>query len=143
MLVPYLTIADPKAAMALYEKALGATTTMKMDGPDDSIMHAEMSIGGHTLMLSAEWPGMAEAPNGRSSVNFMLYVPDVDEALKTAVSAGMTVVSEVELMFWGDKNAKVNDGHGYEWTFAEKVEDVLPEEIKRRADEWAAANMGG
>lgn len=143
MLIPYLTLRDPKAAMSLYEKALGASTTMVMDGPDDSIMHAEMRIGEDTFMLSAEWPGMSEAPSGRSPVNFMLYVPDVDEALKTAKAAGMSVTSEPENMFWGDRNAKVNDGHGYEWTFAQKVEEVSPAEIKRRADEWAAANIEG
>lgn len=141
MLIPYLTLRDPKAAMALYEKALGAATTLKMDGPDDSVMHAEMMIGDDTFMLSAEWPGMAEAPNGRSPVNFMLYVSDVDEALKRAAAAGMSITSEPENMFWGDRNAKVDDGHGYEWTLAQKVEEVSPEEIERRAAEWAAANI--
>jgi len=143
MLISYMTLRDPKAAIALYEKALGATTTMVMDGPDGSIMHAELSIAGSTIMLSAEWPGMSEAPKGRSPVNFMLYVSDVDEALKTATAAGMSVTSEPENMFWGDRNAKVADGHGYEWTLAQQIEKVSPEEIKRRADEWAAANMGG
>lgn len=143
MLIPYLTLRDPKAAMRLYEKALGATTSMVMDGPDGSIMHAEMTIGKDTFMLSGEWPGMSEAPGARSPVNFMLYVSDVDDALKIAVAAGMSVTSEPENMFWGDRNAKVNDGHGYEWTFAQQVEEVSPEEIARRAEEWAAANSGG
>lgn len=140
MLIPYLTLRDPKAAMTLYETVFGATTTMLMDGPDGSIMHAEMSISGQTIMLSAEWPGMAEAPNGRSPVNFMLYVPDVDKATKNAAAAGMVITSEPMNMFWGDRNAKVSDGHGYEWTFAQKVEEVSPEEIKRRAAQWATAN---
>lgn len=40
MTIPYVTLADPHAAMALYEKALGATTVMVMDGPGGSVMHA-------------------------------------------------------------------------------------------------------
>lgn len=143
MLIPYMTLRDPKAAMALYEKALGATTAMVMDAPDGSIMHAEMSIDGEKFMLSAEWPGMAEAPTGRSPVNFMLYVSDVDAAYQQALAAGMSSVSEPENMFWGDRNAKASDGHGYEWTFAQQVEEVSPDEIKRRADEWANANASG
>jgi len=143
MLIPYLTLRNPKAAMMLYDKALGATTTMLMDSPDGSIMHAEMSVNGSTFMLSAEWPGMAAAPKDRSPVNFMLYVSDVDEATKTAVAAGMVVTSEPENMFWGDRNAKVSDGHGYEWTLAQTVEEVSAEVIKIRADEWAASNHGG
>jgi len=139
MLIPYLTLTDPRAAMALYEKALGASNAYTMDGPDGSLMHAEMQIGGQRIMLSGEWPGMAVAPSGRSPVNFMLYVENADEALKSAVDAGMTVASEPETMFWGDRIAKASDGHGYEWTFAHQVEEVSPEEMQKRAAEWAAS----
>lgn len=137
MLIPYVTLADPRAAMALYEKALGATTTMVMDGPDGSVMHAEMQIGGQQFMLSGVWPGMSVAPSDRSPVNFMLYVDDADKALERAVDAGMTKTFEPENMFWGDRMAKANDGHGYEWTFAHQVEEVSPEEMKKRAAEFA------
>jgi len=139
MLIPYLTLTDPRAAMALYEKALGASNAYCMDGPDGSLMHAEMQIGGQRIMLSGEWPGMAEAPSGRSPVNFMLYVENADEALKNAVDAGMTMASEPETMFWGDRVAKASDGHGYEWTFAHQVEEVSPEDMQKRAAEWAAS----
>lgn len=139
MAIPYLTIKDARAAMALYEKALGASTTFVMDGPGGSVMHAEMDVGGTRLMLGGEWPGMSEAPTGRSPVNFMVYVPNADEALTKAVAAGMTMVAEPETMFWGDRIAKVNDGHGYEWTFAHEVEKVTPEEMNKRAAEWLAS----
>lgn len=142
MLIPYLTLSDPRAAMALYEKALGASTTYVMDGPDGSLMHAEMEIGGQRVMLSGEWPGMSSAPSGRSPVNFMLYVEDADEALRQAVDAGMSTASEPETMFWGDRMAKANDGHGYEWTFAHQVEEVSEEDMKKRAAEWAASMAG-
>lgn len=142
MLIAYLTVSDPKAAMSLYEKALGAVSEFVMDGPDGSIMHAEMTIDGSRFMLSGEWPGMSEAPSGRSPVNFMLYVNNADESMQRAIEAGMSKVDEPEDMFWGDRIAKVSDGHGYEWTFAHQVEKVSEEEIKRRAAEWAAQEMG-
>jgi PhnB protein len=142
MTIPYVTLANPHAAMALYEKALGAITVMVMEGPGGSVMHAEMQIGGQRFMLGGEWPGMSVAPSGRSPVNFMLYVDDTDEALRRAVDAGMTKTSDPENMFWGDRMAKANDGHGYEWTFAHQVEDVSPEEMKKRAAEFAKS-MGG
>ena len=90
-------------------------------------------------MLSGEWPGFSEAPQGRSPVNFMLYVDDADQALKHAVSVGMTLASEPETMFWGDRVAKVNDGHGYEWTFAHSVEEVSEAELKKRLTDWMAS----
>ncbi len=139
MAIPYVTLADPRKAMALYEQALGATTTMVMDGPDGSVMHAEMDIGGQRFMLGGVWSGMSVAPAGRSPVNFMLYVDNADEALKRAVDAGMTVSSEPEDMFWGDRMAKANDGHGYEWIFAHVIEDLSPEEMKKRAADFAAS----
>ena len=142
MTIPYMTVKDPRAAMALYEKALGATTTYVMEGPDGSVMHAEMSVGGQRLMLSGEWPGMTSAPEGRSPVNFMLYVENADDALSKAVNAGMIKVSDGEDMFWGDRTARANDGHGYEWTFAHTFEEVSDDEIKKRAADFMASMQG-
>ena len=139
MAIPYMTVKDPKAAIQLYEDAFDGSTTLVMDGPDGSIMHAEMLIGGQRLMLSGEWPGMAIAPEGRSPVNFMIYVDDADAALEKAVTAGMTAIGEIENMFWGDRIAKASDGHGYEWTIAQTVEEVSEEDVKQRAMEWMAA----
>lgn len=143
MAIPYLTLEDPRAAMALYEKALDATTKMIMDGPGGSVMHAEMEIGGQQLMLSGVWPGMSNAPSGKSPVNFMMYVDNADDALKKAVAAGMTAEMEPEDMFWGDRLAKASDGHGYEWTFAHVFEEVSAEEVAKRAAEFAASMGGG
>ncbi len=142
MPIPYITVKDPAAAISLYEKAFDATTTMMMDGPGGSIMHAEISIGGERFMLGAEWPGVSSAPEGRSPVNFMMYVPNADEAQKKAIAAGMTLASEPENMFWGDRMAKVSDGHGYEWTLAHQVEEVSEDDMKKRAAQWLAS-MGG
>lgn len=100
-------------------------------------MHAEMKVAGQRLMLSGEWPGMASAPEGRSPVNFMLYVENADDALRQAVDAGMTTSSAAEDMFWGDRIAKAADGHGYEWTFAHQIEEVSPDEMEKRAAAFA------
>ena len=65
-----------------------------------------------------------------------------DEAQKKAIAAGMTLASEPENMFWGDRMAKVSDGHGYEWTLAHQVEEVSEDDMKKRAAQWLAS-MGG
>jgi len=72
----------------------------------------------------------------------MMYVPNADEAQQKAIAAGMTLSSEPEDMFWGDRMAKVSDGHGYEWTLAHQVEDVSPDEMKKRAADWLASISG-
>jgi PhnB protein len=71
----------------------------------------------------------------------MLYVDSADKAYEQAINAGMTSVEAPTDMFWGDRNAKVADGHGYEWTLAHQVEKLSEEEVAKRAAEFAA-NMG-
>ena len=139
MLIAYATIADPRAAISLYEKAFGASVAHIMEGPNGSLMHAELIICGQQFMLSCEWPGFSDAPTNRSPVNFVLYVDNADEAYKKAIDAGMTSSSEPQDMFWGDRNAKVTDGHGYEWTFAHQFEKVPKDEMQKRANEFAAS----
>lgn len=139
MPIPYLTVADPRAAIARYTAAFGAREVMTMDGPGDSIMHAELDIDGERLMLSGVFEGFADAPIGRSPVNFMRYVDDLDAAIDRAVAAGMRLTGTPELQFWGDRTVKLDDGHGYEWTFAQQVELLSNEEIQRRATAYADA----
>jgi len=41
-------------------------------------------------------------------------------------------------MFWGDRYGKVTDPFGHQWGIAQHVEDVAPQEMKRRQDAMAA-----
>src|SRR5260370_37713023 len=78
---PYLTIKNAASALDFYKKAFGATESMRMEGPDGKIGHAEIRIGNSTIMLSDECPEMdACAPEslGGSPVTIHLYVENVD-----------------------------------------------------------------
>jgi len=142
--ISYLTVKNPREVMAFYEKSLPkAETVMIMDGPDGSVMHAEMSINGHTMMIAGEWPGMAQAHDGISPVNFMLYVDDADAAYQHALQNGMTSAFEPADQFWGDRNASVHDPYGFRWTFGHQIEDVAPEELEKRASEFAKSMANG
>ena len=44
-------------------------------------------------------------------------------------------------MFWGDRFGKLEDPFGNQWTMATHVEDVTPDEMRRRAAD-AMARMG-
>ena len=50
----------------------------------------------------------------------------------------MAATQEPTTQFWGDRTAKLEDGHGYEWTIATQVEEVAPDEVARRAAVYAA-----
>lgn len=139
-----LTVRNAAAAIEFYKKAFGAVETVRMAGPDGKIMHAEIRIGDSTLFINDEWPGMAVAPSmtGLPSSSLFLYVPDVDRVFTQAVAGGATVNMAVENQFWGDRYGKLTDPLGHHWGIATHVEDVTPEEMKRRQEKFMARAAG-
>ena len=139
-ITPYLIIKGATAAIDYYKKVFGATERMRMDGPAGTIGHAELLIGDSTVMLADEYPDMGHrSPKsiGGTPVSLVLYLDDVDTVFKRAVDAGARSVRPVENQFYGDRMGTLEDPFGHMWSIATHVEDVAPEEMKRRADEMA------
>jgi PhnB protein len=139
---PYLTVANASEAIEFYKRAFGAEETVRMNGPDGSIGHAELQIGDSKLMLSDPFPqSSVQAPTtvGATTASVFLYVDDVDAAFGRAVDAGAKVEMPLEDMFWGDRFGTVTDPFGHVWSMASHVEDVSPEEIEERAQAAMAA----
>jgi PhnB protein len=138
---PYLYVKGGVKALDFYKKAFGATELMRMEGPGGSIGHAEIKIGDSPIMLADESPEMgARSPEsyGGSAVGLMLYVPNVDETVKRAVGAGAKLDRAVEDKFYGDRMGSIIDPFGHIWYIATHVEDVSPDEMKRRAEAMMA-----
>jgi uncharacterized glyoxalase superfamily protein PhnB len=68
-----------------------------------------------------------------------LYVPDIDAVYRRALDAGATSLVEPKDQFYGDRSAGVKDPVGNFWWVATHVEDVSPEELRRRAEAAFAA----
>ena len=135
--VPYLACRDAAKALDFYAKAFGATETMRMAAPDGKIGHAEIKIGHALIMLSDEYPEMkVESPQtiGGTAVGIHIYVPDVDALTQRAVAAGAIVERPLANQFYGDRSVTLKDPFGHRWFFATHVEDVAPDELKRRAE---------
>ena len=144
-LTPYLAVEDASTAIDFYQRALGAKERVRMPGPGGSIMHAEIEIGDSLFMVSDPFPQTSTtSPKelGGTSVSLMLYVEDVDAAYKQAVDAGATSLMEPDDMFWGDRFGSVQDPFGHSWTIATHVEDVSPEEMQKRSEEWMSQMAG-
>jgi len=139
---PYLIVNGASDAIDFYKKIYGATEIMRMPGPDGKIGHAELGIGDSVIMLADENVEMGhKGPRtfGGSPVSLLLYVEDVDRVVKNAVGAGSKLVRPVADQFYGDRTGGIVDPFGHEWYLATHVEDVSPEEMKKRADAMVAA----
>jgi uncharacterized glyoxalase superfamily protein PhnB len=141
---PHLVIRGASEAIEFYKKAFGATELMKMTGPGGLITHAEIRIGNSVLYLAdefPEWGSISPLTLKGSPVVLNLYLEDVDTVFNKAVAAGAQVKMPLQNMFWGDRYGKLTDPFGHEWGLAKHVEDVPPDELKKRADEAMAEMM--
>ncbi|WP_235571002.1 VOC family protein [Mycobacterium sp. Root265] len=115
--IPYLAVADAKAAIAWYVAALGATV---IGDPilmgDGRVGHAELAIGDGVLYLADEFPELGlKAPAPQSvSVSLMLPVTDTDAVLQRAREHGATVLREV-YEDHGARGATIIDPSGHRW----------------------------
>lgn len=142
---PYLTVDDAAKALDFYQKAFGAEEVMRMP-MGDKIAHAEVKIGDSHVMLSDEWPDMGKlSPKARggSTAGLMVYVPDCDSAFRKAVEAGASEEEAPSDKFWGDRSGSVRDPFGVTWMIATHKEDVSPEEMGRRMQQFSEAQKQG
>jgi PhnB protein len=138
---PYLIVDGAAAAIDFYKKAFGATEIFRMGAPGGRIGHAEIRIGDSHIMLADEFPEMdAKSPKifGGSPISLLVYVENADAVVERAVAAGATLVRPVKDQFYGDRSGGVKDPFGHSWYVATHIEDVSPEEMKRRSEKMHA-----
>jgi len=134
---PYLIVKGAADAIEFYKRAFGATEMLRMADPQGRVGHAEIKIGDSVIMLADEHPAMGyRGPRalGGSSVSILLYLEDVDSVFERAVKAGAKALRPVANQFYGDRSGTLEDPFGHVWTIATHVEDVPPDELKRRAE---------
>jgi PhnB protein len=129
---PFLNVKGAEDAIDFYKRAFGATERVRMPNPDGSIMHAELTIGDSTIMLS----DASRQPESRSSIH--LSVADCDALFERAVSAGGLQRMAPQDMFWGERYGQVEDPFGNLWAIATIKEEVSADELSRRAAEFGA-----
>jgi PhnB protein len=138
---PQLTLESAAEAIDWYKKALGAEEMGRATGPDGKIMHAELRIGNSRLMVNDAMMG-SKGPKtlGGSPISLWIYVDDADSLFNRAVAAGAQVppgpMGAMADQFWGDRCGMFTDPAGYRWTIATRKEELTPEELKQRQDEF-------
>jgi PhnB protein len=138
---PQLILDNAAQAIDWYKKALGAEEVSRATGPDGRILHADLKIGNSHIMVNDAMGG-AKGPKafGGSPMSLWVYVENADALFNRAVAAGAKVepgpMGQISDQFWGDRCGTINDPQGYRWTIATHKEDLTPQEMKQRQDEW-------
>jgi len=136
---PYLIVKGAADAIEFYKRAFGAIELMRMPRPDGKVGHAEIRIGDSAIMLADEHPEMGfHSPQslGGAGVTLMVYVERVDDVFGRAVAGGAKELQPIKDQFYGDRSGTLQDPFGHTWTVATHVEDVSPEEMRRRAEKF-------
>lgn len=139
-ITPHIVVDGAEAAIEFYREVFGATID-DVTFFGDAVAHAELDFGLGRLTLSdpiESYGLVAPSPNG-ASFSLALYVPDVDRVVEAATEAGATVREPATTFVSGDRFASIVDPFGIRWTIMTRVEDISPEESRRRVSDWAAS----
>lgn len=132
---PYLIVRNAAKAIAFYKHVFEAKEDYRLDMPDGRIGHAEIRIGNSVVMLADESPEMnalSPVALGGTPVTLAVYTEDVDTMYARALASGALERRKVKTEFYGDRTGTVVDPFGHVWTIATHVEDVSPDDMKRR-----------
>jgi PhnB protein len=69
---------------------------------------------------------------GGYSVGLHLYIENVDAVVQKALENGARELHPVKNQFYGDRSGSLLDPFGHMWTVATHVEDVSPDEMRKR-----------
>ncbi|MEO6813915.1 MAG: VOC family protein [Ginsengibacter sp.] len=107
--MPYLIIEKASDFSAFTQKVFGAKETYKSMRDETTIMHAEIMIGGCTIMFAE-----ATEKFKVSNAGLFIYVDDADQTYKSALENGASVVTELENQPYG-RGGGVKDPFGNVW----------------------------
>lgn len=138
---PYLLIKGASDAIEFYKSVFGAVEITRLTAPDGRIGHAEIRINDSVIMIADEHPEMdflGPLSRGGTTVSLLIYVENADDVFNAALEAGATELRPLCDQFYGDRSGTITDPWGHVWSIATHLEDISPEELKRRFEELYA-----
>lgn len=107
--MPYLIVKDAVELLAFMHNVFGATEKMKVMADDETIRHAEVQIGGSTIMFANS--GEQWLPQ---TAGLYIHVENADETYRKALAEGATSVMEPSDQDYG-RASGVKDSNGNVW----------------------------
>lgn len=114
---PYLIVAGADRTIDFLVQVFGAVPGLRMPGPENRVMHAEVKLDDSIIMLGdapPDWPVV--------SAHVHVYVADVDATYRRALEYGATPVQEPVKKEDADKRGGVKDAGGTTWWIGTKVD---------------------
>jgi PhnB protein len=142
---PYIIVKDAPAAIDFYKRAFGAEETMRLTDPTGRIGHAELKIGGASIMLADEHPefgAVSPVSLGGTPIKLDLTVADADAVAARAVEAGATLLRPVQDQFHGSRAGTIADPFGHHWSISQEIEQLGPDELQRRYEQMLEGEEG-
>jgi uncharacterized glyoxalase superfamily protein PhnB len=122
-IMPALRYRNAPAAIDWLCQVLGFARHAVYPGPDNTIGHAELTLGGGMIMLGShkddEYGRGFKSPGelgGMETRSVYVVVPDADAVYARAKEAGGVIVRDIEEMPYGSREFTVKDPEGHSWS---------------------------
>ncbi len=138
---PHLIMNDAASALDWYAKALGAeelSRSRRTGWQDHARRDSRRQFDHHAQRRDGR---RQEREGARRLADLVVALRRrLRRAFKRAIAAGATVppgpMGQTADQFWGDRCGSITDPEGYSWTIATRKEDLTPEELDQRAQEF-------
>ncbi|WP_426112177.1 VOC family protein [Massilia sp. PWRC2] len=125
-LIPCISYRDAPRAIDWLVAVFGFTPQLVVDGPDGTIAHAQLTLGGGMIMVGSlardgVYARLMAQPieiGGRQTQTTCLvvgHVDEVDAVYGRALDAGATLVSDIDDMDYGGRAFACRDREGHVW----------------------------
>lgn len=126
-ITPYLLIHEADGLVSFIKKVFGAKERMILKRDNGAIAHAELVVGNSVIMI-----GQPESRKDQFPGMLHVYVKDVDAIYQGALQAGAKSIKEPTNEEEGARRSGVADIYGNQWWISSQIEQLTPEEMKKR-----------
>ena len=122
-IMPAMRYRNAPAAIDWLCQVLGFARHAVYPGPDNTIGHAELTLGGGMIMLGSykddahgrRFKSPSELGDAESRSAYVI-VPDADAVYERAKAAGAAILREIQNTDYGSREFTVKDPEGHSWS---------------------------